>query len=126
MAPLVVLDPYLLLKLPAELFGHAQVQFAVSDHLLPEEFPARDHAQIVQAVTREKVGTLSVRAVDLGDLLSMRNVLAFHQITSIAAARSHKCLFASDCCVFRRMAGQILAPTRVLRGADVLQLVGLN
>jgi hypothetical protein len=121
---MVVLDPYLLVDLAAEerestLSACQHAHFAVSDHLLQDDFPSDEYTQITAAITKEKIARLSVLAVDMADLMSTRNVLAFHQVATLATARRHRCLFASDCTAFRRIAGSVLKFDHILCGADV-------
>jgi len=124
--PTVVLDPYLLISMSATfptglLASCFYARFAVCDHLLPEDFLSEEYKQLMQALHREKVDTLSVPAVEMVDLLPMRNILVLNQIATIAVARFHGYLFASDCCTFRRAASTILQSADVLCGRQVCQ-----
>jgi hypothetical protein len=113
--PTVVLDPYLLMSMSAMIPSGAlaaclYARFAICDHIPPEDFLPEEYEQLVQALNRENIEMLSVPAVELADLLPMRNVLVLNQIATIAAARCHGCMFTSDCCVFRRAATTVLKP----------------
>ena len=129
--PIVILDPYLLISLSAILSAGALAaclcaRFAICNHICPGDFLPEEYNQLMRAIHREHIEQLSVPAVELADLLSMGNVLVLNQIATIAAARYHGCLFASDCSVFRREATTILKPTHVLCGRQVRQHFNLN
>ena len=129
--PTVVLDPYLLMSMSAALPNGAlaaclSAQFAICDHIPPGDFLSEEYGQLIQAINRENIEMLSVPAVEIADLLSMRNVLVLNQIATIAAARCHGCMFASDCCTFRRAATTVLKPAHVLCGRQVRQRFNLN
>ncbi len=129
--PTVVLDPYLLMSMSAVLPNGAlatclYARFAICDHIPPGDFLPEEYEQLMQAINRENVETLSVPAVEIADLLPMRNVLVLNQIATIAAARYHGGMFASDCCTFRRAATTVLKPAHILCGRQVRQRFNLN
>jgi hypothetical protein len=125
------LDPYLPMSMSAELPTGALaaclcVRFAVCDHLLPRDFLLEEYKHLTQAINRENVEMLSVPAVEVADFLPMRNILVLNQIATIATARHHGCMFASDCCTFRRAATTVLKPAHILSGRQVRQRFNLN
>jgi len=129
--PTVILDPYLLMSLSAmystgSLSDCLYARFAVCDHIFPDHFLVGEYEQIMHVMNQENIETLSVPAVDLADLLSMRNVLVLNQIATIAAARFYGCMFASDCRAFRRAATTVLEPTHIFSGGQVRQRFNLN
>jgi len=129
--PTVVLDPYLLISMIAILPVGALAaclcaRFAICDHLPPGDFLPEEYKHLMEAINQENIETLSVPAVEIADLLPMRNVLVLHQIATIAATRCHGCMFASDCCTFRRAATTMLEPARILCGRQVRQRFNLN
>lgn len=124
--PTVILDPYLLISLSAEfptgiLESCPYARFALCDHLPPEDFLPEEYNRLIQAIHRENIDKLSVPAVEMADLLPMRNMLVLNQIASIAVARCHDYLFASDCCTFRRVASTALKSAHILCGKQVCQ-----
>lgn len=129
--PTVVLDPYLLMSMSAvlphgELAACLYARFTICDHIPPGDFLSEEYKQLMQAIDRENIEMLSVPAIEMADLLSMRNVLVLNQIATIAAARCHGCMVASDCCVFRRAATTVLKPADVLSGSQVRQRFHMN
>lgn len=127
----VVLDPYLLMTLSDAVSAGALsscgvARFALCDHLAPGDFRPADLARIRRAAEREAVALMGVAATDLTGLLGLRDVLALSQVASIALARSHSGLLASDCVVLRRMACSALAPGRVLCGLELRQRFSLR
>lgn len=129
--PTVVLDPYLLISWSAILSTGAlsaclYARFAICDHMPPGDFIPEEYEQLMQAINRESIETLSVPAVEMADLLPMRNALVLNQIATIAAARFHGCMFASDCRTFRRAATTVLEPVHILCGRQVRQRFNLN
>lgn len=129
--PTVILDPYLLISMSATLSTGALAaclcaRFAICDHLLPGDFLPEEYKNLMQAITQENVEKLSVPAVEIADLLPMRNVLVLSQIATIAAVRYHDCMFASDCCAFRRAAATVLKPAYILCGRQISQRFNLN
>lgn len=130
--PTVVLDPYLLLSisavLPSGILASCPcARFVVCDHcLLPEDYLQQEYNQIAQVMHRENIDALPVPAVEITDLLPMRNILVLNQIATIAVARYYGYLFASDCRAFRREASTVLEPVRVLCGKQLCQRFYLN
>jgi len=129
--PTVILDPYLLVSLyntipEGALSTCDNAQFALCDHLPPDEFHPAEFDRIRRVVTSEDVQLLPVDALEVADLLHMRDVLVLHQIASIAAARSRRYLLASNCGIFRRMARTALGDDFVLCGLDLCQRFSLN
>lgn len=129
--PVVVLDPYLLISISmmlpiGALAACLYARFAICDHILPGNFFPGEYRQLLQIIHRGSIEMLSVPAIEMADLLSMRNVLALNQIATIAAVRHHGCILASDCCVFRRAAATVLKPDHVLSGRQVRQRFHLN
>lgn len=129
--PTVILDPYLLMSISAVLPNGVlaaclSARFAICDHILPGDFLPEEYEQLVQAINRENIETLSVSALEIADLLPMRNVLVLNQIATIAAARYYGCMFASDCCTFRQAASTVLKPAHILCGRQVRQCFNLN
>jgi hypothetical protein len=129
--PTVILDPYLLMSMSAVLPTGAlaaclYAQFAICNHIPPGDFIPEEYEQLMQAINRENIETLSVPAVEMADLLPMRNALVLNQIATIAAARFHGRMFASDCRTFRRAATTVLEPIHILCGKQVRQCFNLN
>lgn len=123
--PTVVLDPYLLMTIPTGVMLR-HVRLAVCDHLLPGDFLLNEYTRIIEVVNREKITLLAVNALEVTDLMSMRDVLVMYQIVTIAAARRHQCLFASDCRIFQRMARKALNPDQVLSGQALCRRFGVD
>lgn len=129
--PTVILDPYLLMSMTAILPAGALAaclcaRFAICDHLLPGDFLPEEYKHLMEAIDQENIETLSVPAMKITDLLPLRNVLVLYQIATIAAARCHGCMFASDCCILRRAATTVLMPARILCGRQVCLRFHLN
>jgi hypothetical protein len=129
--PTIVLDPYLLMSLSAILSTGAlsaclYARFAICDHMPSGDFLPEEYERLMQAINQENIETLSVPAVEMADLLPMRNALVLNQIATIAAARFHGCMFASDCRTFRRAATTVLEPAHILCGRQVHQRFNLS
>jgi len=129
--PTVVLDPYLVINMTATLTVGALLscklaRFVICDHFSVTDFLSDGYVRLKEGIDQEKLETVSVSAVDMSDLLPMRNVLALSQVAIIAAARCHQGLFASDCCVFRRMAQTVPSSDNVICGRTLRERFCLN
>jgi hypothetical protein len=129
--PTVVLDPYLLISMsavlsPGTLLACPHARFAVCEHMTPGDFLPQEYKRLIQAINREHMEMLSVPAIEIADLLPMRTALVLNQIATIAAARFHGCMFASDCRIFRHKATTVLEPNYILCGRAVRQRFKLN
>lgn len=121
-APTIVLDPYLLMEFPnATPEGDMQAsRLAISNHLPPTDFLPEEYEKLSAAIAaREDVAQLSVNATEMSDLMPLRESLALHQVTTIAAARQHKCFFASNCDILSAIAATVLKPSQVLFGKEI-------
>ena len=95
----------------------------ICNHLVSSDFTTDDYLRIQELIGSEDIEQLPVDAVEMNDLLGMRNHLVLYQIASIAAARFYECSFASDCCILQRMARSVLSEEKVLGGSDIRRII---
>ncbi|WP_309713547.1 hypothetical protein [Armatimonas sp.] len=125
---LIIIDPHLLIsiggKIPSgSLTSCPYAKFFICNHLVSSDFTTDDYLRIQELIGSEDIEQLPVDAVEMNDLLGMRNHLVLYQIASIAAARFYECSFASDCCILQRMARSVLSEDKVLGGSDIRRII---